>query len=329
MSSYGVAPPGFRAPNATRLGMVRLQVGDLETSLGWYQRVLGLAPVDGRGDRTMLAPAGGGEPIIELRAAPAAGEGRTAAAARPDAAAPARPAAADAAGGAAGPAARAARAHEAPRLGLFHYAILLPSRADLARFVRRLHELRVPFGASDHLVSEAVYLQDPDGLGIEVYADRPRETWAASPDGQLEMATLPLNTGDLLTELGGSTWRGMPDGTTIGHVHLHVGDLRQADAFYHTGLGLDRVVWSYRGALFLSAGGYHHHLGLNTWAGPAAVRPGADEPQLVEWELVLPSSEHVAGAVRGLADAGFSAAADAGGATVQDPWGTRLRLRPG
>ena len=138
---------------------------------------------------------------------------------------------------------------------------------------------------ADHAVSEALYLTDPDGLGIEVYADRPRASWTYRGD-ELVMTTEPLDIGGLITAGEGSDWGGAPDGTTMGHVHLHVGDLARAEAFYHRALGFDKTVWSYPGALFFSAGGYHHHLGTNIWSpGPSA---RADEAKLLEWELVVP-----------------------------------------
>ena len=140
------------------------------------------------------------------------------------------------------------------------------------------------------------------------------------------MTTEPLDLRDLLRGGGDSAWSGMPAGTTMGHVHLHVGDLDRASAFYHRGLGLDRMVWSYPGALFLSAGGYHHHLGTNTWARGAAPA-GEDEARLLEWELVLPDAAAVAGAVQSLHANGVDAQPDADDRTVADPWGTRVRLR--
>jgi catechol 2,3-dioxygenase len=130
---------------------------------------------------------------------------------------------------------------------------------------------------ADHLVSEALYLSDPDGLGIEVYADRPRHTWRHH-ERQLAMASDPLDVPSLIAAAGGAVWDGAPPGTTMGHVHLHVGSLADAEAFYHRALGLDKTVWNYPGALFLAAGGYHHHLGTNTWSpGPG---PSADRAQL-------------------------------------------------
>jgi catechol 2,3-dioxygenase len=212
------------------------------------------------------------------------------------------------------------------RLGLYHFAVLLPDRPSLARFVRHLGDIGERAGMSDHLVSEAIYLADPDGLGIEVYADRPREHWRR--DGrQLAMATEPLALDDLLPTAGTEGWTGMPAGTRMGHVHLHVGDLRRAEAFYHAALGLDKVVWGYPGALFLSAGGYHHHLGVNTWA-TGAEPAGENEARLLEWEIVLPDQRDVEAALASLEASGAPVEREGAGGVARDPWGTALRLTP-
>ena len=288
--AYGIAASGYRLPAATTLGKVVLQVADLERSLAYYERVLGLRTVERSAQRATLGPHGEDVALVELREHPGA---------RP---VPRR-----------------------GRLGLYHFAILLPDRTALARFLAHLAQLGVYAGMSDHLVSEALYLTDPDGLGIEVYADRPRSTWQAR-DGQLVMATEPLDVHDLLTAAGGKAWTGMPAGTRIGHVHLHVGDLASAAEFYHRGLGLDQMVWSYPGALFLSAGGYHHHLGVNTWAQGA--EPAADDDaRLVEWEVLVPTRDDAAAAIDSLAAVGVEVERDADGGSARDPWGVGLRLR--
>ena len=209
------------------------------------------------------------------------------------------------------------------RLGLFHFAILLPDRASLGRAMLHLHQAGIELGMADHLVSEALYLSDPDGLGIEIYADRPRAEWKSN-GRELRMSTDPLDTGSLLKAAGGEPWSGMPAGTTIGHVHLHVRDLASAKEFYHEALGLDVMVESYPGALFLAAGGYHHHLGLNTWAGPRAEQAKDDEAKLVDWELVLPDRAAAAQAAQSLQRAKFNVDAAAGVAT--DPSGTKVRF---
>jgi catechol 2,3-dioxygenase len=210
------------------------------------------------------------------------------------------------------------------RLGLYHFAILLPDRAALGRFVAHLGRLGAYAGMSDHLVSEAVYLTDPDGLGIEVYADRPRSTWRHD-DRQLRMATEPLDVDDLLRAAGGVAWTGMPAGTVIGHVHLFVGELATAAAFYHEAIGFDKVVWSYPGALFLSAGGYHHHLGTNTWAQHAPVATEEDA-RMLEWEIVLPDEREIALVAESLERGGYTVARGERAATVVDPWGVRVRF---
>jgi len=288
--SYGIAPPGYRLPAGLKLGTVRLQVADLARSLEWYRRVLGVEVRDSPRGVALLAAAGGDRPLIELH--------------------------------------ERAGAQPVPRrgrLGLYHYAILLPNRASLARFVRHLAELGVRAGMSDHLVSEAIYLTDPDGLGIEVYADRPRAEWRHD-QRQLVMATDPLNVDDLLRAAGSEPWTGLPAGTVIGHVHLFVGDLQRAAGFYHAGLGLDQVVWSYPGALFLSAGGYHHHLGTNTWA-TGALPAGDNDARLLEWEILLPTAGDVQAALASVAATGAPVTPGAGNGVATDPWGTTVRVR--
>ena len=287
-SLVGVPAPNFRLPAETQLGKVVLQIADLERSLGYYTRVLGLELV-ARDAGTALLGAGG-RAIVELQ------EKRGVA--------------------------------PVPRrglLGLYHFAILLPDRAALGRFLTHLGDLNERAGASDHLVSEALYLQDPDGLGIEVYADRGRESWVYDASRQVAMATQPLNVESVVAAALGEHWTGAPPGTTLGHVHLHVGDIDQAAAFYHNALGFDKIVWSYPGALFVSAGGYHHHLGLNTWA--AGSRPaGEGDARLLEWEIVLPTAADVDAALQSLSSAGVAVTKDGGGLVARDPWGTQLRI---
>ncbi|MFN8718719.1 MAG: VOC family protein [Gemmatimonas sp.] len=285
--SHGEAPPGFRLPSATRLGTVRLQVTDLDRSIAWYVQVLGLAVIARQDTAAALGVPGNAEPlmILEHRAGSR----------------PVRP---------------------GSRLGLYHVALLLPDRAALGRFIQHLAQHGLRAGASDHLVSEAVYLQDPDGLGIEVYADRSPAHWRRA-GRELQMATDPLDIAAVVASAQGGAWTGAPAGTSIGHVHLHVGDLDVANAFYHAALGFDRMVWRYPGALFLAAGGYHHHLGINTWAAGAAA-PGPDEAQLLGWTLVLPAAADVAALARSAGLAGYDVTRSDQGVLLADPWGTRL-----
>jgi catechol 2,3-dioxygenase len=210
-------------------------------------------------------------------------------------------------------------------IGLYHFAILLPDRASLGRFVDHLAERGEYAGMSDHFVSEAVYLTDPDGLGIEVYADRPRSEWRVD-NNQLAMTTIPLDVNDLVASARGEKWKGAPAGTVLGHVHLYVRNLDEAAAFYHAGLGLDKVVWAYPGALFMSAGGYHHHLGTNTWAASAPLST-EDDARLLEWEVIVPSPSDVDAVASSLQRAGAIVQRDNGAAIASDPWGTQLRVR--
>ena len=188
---------------------------------------------------------------------------------------------------------KSARPKPARSSGLYHVAIRFSSRRELGRVFRRLYEASTEFhGFSDHLVSEAIYLADPDGNGIELYVDRPREQWEKFND-QIKMATEPLDLESLVSELKGDTEANPPidPKTDIGHVHLHVSDLVKAEEFYHGIVGFDVTQRSYPGALFMSAGGYHHHLGVNTWAGKGAPPPPADAVGLLRFGIVLPDGD--------------------------------------
>lgn len=284
---YGIQPDGFRLTDQTRVGRVQLQIADLGRSLEYYEGVLGLRRLVRSADRASLVPENDDRILVELQ------ERRGA-----------RP---------------------APRrgtLGLFHFAILLPDRAALGRFLRHALGRGAVSGVAHHAVSESIYLTDPDGLGIEVYADRPRAEWRAHVDRQLHITTEPLNVDDLIATGGGQEWTIAPSGTTMGHVHLHVGDLDRAAAFYHHGVGLDKTMWTYPGALFLAAGGYHHHLGTNTWSSGAAAP--ADQAQLLSWDLETTEPDAVA---HSLSQAGYAASHHGDVWRAEDPWGTVMRIR--
>jgi catechol 2,3-dioxygenase len=286
---YGIRPPGFRLPAALRLGPVILQVADLECSVDYYTRTLGLSVISRSASTALLAPTGSEEALVSLRERPGA-----------------------------------APVPRTGQLGLYHFAILLPDRAALGRFLSHLMNQGVRAGMSDHLVSEAVYLTDPDGLGIEVYADRPPESWVVRGQ-QLEMTTAPLDADAVIAAAGGAPWTGMPPGTRIGHIHLFVSDLDEAASFYHESFGFDKVVWSYPGALFMSAGGYHHHLGVNTWA-PQAARPETHDARLVEWTVVLANPSGVDELESSLAARGHAVDREQGELIARDPWGTVVRV---
>jgi len=215
--------------------------------------------------------------------------------------------------------------------GLFHFAIVVPSRPDLARALQRVAEAGWRLsGASDHLVSEALYLSDPEGNGIELYRDRPRDQWPVR-DGVLQMDTLPLDLDGVLGELRREdASSGMPAGTRMGHVHLNVGDLTAAETFYSGALGFDVTVRGYPGALFVSAGGYHHHLGLNTWAGEGAPPAPPGSRGLRAFEIVLPSEWALEELERRISDKGIEYERSSDGEEdflrLEDPAGNRLAL---
>ena len=286
--SHGIEPAGFRLPDAAHVGAVRLQVSDLQRSIDYYERVLGLRVSVREGDAAALAAGDDLRPLVWLHAK------------RGIQPAPRRGA-----------------------FGLYHFALLLPDRARLGRFVAHLVRLGTRVGAADHLVSEALYLTDPDGLGIEVYVDRPQGAWRYA-GRELVMTTDALDLVSLQAAGGDREWDGAPTGTVVGHVHLHVGRLEEAEAFYHSALGFDKTVWSYPGALFFAAGTYHHHVGTNTWSpGPSATD---DQARLLDWELVVPSEESADATARSLRAAGYATEGGRAAWTAADPWGTRVRI---
>jgi catechol 2,3-dioxygenase len=211
--------------------------------------------------------------------------------------------------------------------GLYHFALLLPSRLDLTRITVHLAHRRVYMGSADHLVSEALYLWDPDGNGIEIYRDRDPSEWNWN-GGEVDMAVDPLNFKELLAGVShDDEWEWLPAETVMGHIHLHVADLDEAERFYVQGLGLE-VVNRFGGqAIFLSSGKYHHHVGLNTWNGVGAPRPPESSVGLKSYTLVYPSAEAREAAAASLRQLGASVEAEAGGAyATSDPSGNRILL---
>jgi catechol 2,3-dioxygenase len=296
--SFGTPSPAS-APAAspiaadTSLGAVSLTVSDLARSRAFYETALGLS-VRELEDGDLVFGVPGAIDLVRLHG---------------DASAPAL---------------------DRRATGLFHLAILYPSRLDLAHALARLAEARWSLdGVSDHLVSEALYLSDPDGNGIELYRDRPREQWSYA-DGQLEMATLPLDLRNLADELAAADGPqpSAPAGTVMGHVHLQVASIPEAEAFYHGVLGFDVTVRGYPGALFVSAGGYHHHLGLNTWHSAGSGPAPAGSVGLRSYEVVLPGRSELERVLARVRDARLTVDAHGeGAAAVRDPSGNLVVLR--
>jgi catechol 2,3-dioxygenase len=271
-------------PSTLHLGAVQLTVSDLDRSVGFYQDALGLR-VHRREDG-VAALGAGEEELVVLHEEPGA---------------------------------RPAGRHA----GLYHYALLFPSREELARAVRRLVVARAAVtGASDHGVSEAIYLPDPDGNGLELAADRPREQW---PDYRTMYAIRPepLDFRDLLASVGDEpTRQHVGPGLRVGHVHLHVGDVERGLAFYRDVLGFDEIA-DLGSAAFVSAGGYHHHLAFNVWRGEGVPPPPDDAVGLRHWTIVL---DDVAPVRERLDAAGVDYEERDGGLLVRDPWGIAVLI---
>ena len=275
---------------AMRCGSVRLAVRELERSLAYYQQRIGLRLHSVESNTAQL---GVGETVL-LELVEQAG---------------------------ARPVARGCT-------GLYHFALLTPSRAALARVLNHLLATQTPIdGASDHGVSEALYLADPDGHGIEIYRDRPRREWPFVK-GSLGMTTDPLDARGLLSaDRSTAPWDGIDPATRIGHVHLHVADLAAAEHFYVDLLGMELMQRFGGQAAFVSAGGYHHHLGFNTWAGVGAPPAPEHAARLLSFTLSVPAADTLAALVEQLQAGGVAVRATPGGWSVDDPSSNRLMLR--
>lgn len=262
----------FAASAPISVSRVGLKARDAERLAGFYRDVVGLAELS-RADGAISLGAGG-RPLLQIEPAPKA-------------------------------------APDDPRgAGLFHTAFLLPGRADLARWVRFAIEKRIALsGASDHFVSEAVYLDDPEGNGIEIYADRPHEGWSWNGP-HVHMGTERLDVENLLGEIGAGDrgWQGAPEHSIVGHAHLRVGDPAQAEEWWNGRLGFDTVQSFGNSAVFLSTGGYHHHIGANSWR---SARAGQRDPDRA-----------------GLAFLELASRLDADEKVLSDPWGTEVRVVP-
>ncbi|HEX9068165.1 MAG TPA: VOC family protein [Ktedonobacterales bacterium] len=272
-----------------RIGEVHLTITNLDQSLAYYQDRIGLR-LHGR-DGAVARMGAGGPDLLVLHENP--------------------------------------EARRAPRTtGLYHFAILVPTRRDLGLVIEHIATTRTPLqGVADHLVSEALYLGDPDGNGIEIYRDRPRSEW--NYDGStVRMASDPLDFDGILGELEREpgTWDGLPTGTTIGHVHLEVSRIPETQAFYHDVLGFD-VMAQWHGALFVSAGGYHHHLGLNTWKG-VGLPPAPEEAIGLKYFTVeLSSQDEVKRVAERVSAAGHPIEWQGETPVARDPSGHRIMLR--
>lgn len=262
----------FAATTPVHVSKVGLAARDAETVAEYYRDVIGLADLSRRGGTIVLGA--GDQPLLEIAEDKAL---------RPD---------------------------DTRQAGLFHTAFLLPQRSDLARWARRAMERHVRIdGASDHLVSEAIYLSDPEGNGIEIYADRPREDWPFE-GSQVKMATLPLDFKNLIATISNEDagWNGAPEGSVVGHVHLRVGDPAEAELWWREEMGFDTMARYGGKAVFLSSGGYHHHIGANAWQSASAGLRDPGRAGLAWVEL---------------------AAREAGHAGVKtDPWGNEIRIAP-
>lgn len=213
------------------------------------------------------------------------------------------------------------------RVGLYHFAILLPTRQALGITLQHLDDAGIHIGQADHLVSEALYISDPEGNGIEIYRDRPRAEWRKDAAGNYVMATEPIDWHGLLREAQGKEWAGLPDGTVMGHVHLHVNNLQAARVFYCDTVGFEPTadLAQQMGALFIAAGGYHHHLGLNIWAGTDAPKLEPDTAGLMYYTLLLPSEAELAALLSRAEAAGAAAVERDGSWYITDPFGIQLR----
>ena len=282
------AVPTFASRTPLHIGAIGLKVRDMDRVAAFYRDVIGLAILDRGKESTALGA--GDVPFIHLAHQPSA---------EPD---------------------------DPRQAGLYHTAFLMPTRSDLARWILHVARRKVPLtGASDHAVSEAFYLDDPEGNGVEVYCDRPAETWEWTGPA-LKITTDPLDVESILREVApAATYPGAPDGMRIGHVHLRVGDVAGAEAFYRDALGLD-VTRRRQGATFMSSGRYHHHIAANVWHSAGAGRRDGERAGLAWVSLEAADGAAFESAKVRLTQAGQELANTPTGIATADPWGTRLRI---
>ena len=274
----------------TTIGLVALSVADLERSLDYYQHNIGLTLQAREGDVATLGA--GARPLLRLTEQPGARVMRRA-------------------------------------TGLFHFALLVPSRLELARTLDHLLTTKTPIaGASDHLVSEALYLSDPDGHGIEIYRDRTRDAWYDA-QGHLQMDTLQFDAAGVMAELqtyNGPAWNGLDPKTIMGHIHLQVADVAAAHRFYTEVLGFEHMA-DYPQASFLGAGGYHHHVGVNSWQGVGVPPPPETAARLLSYEIYLPTQTALDEVIGRIQTAELPLEEQADGWVLRDPSHNQIILR--
>lgn len=291
LSASGDGAGTTSAGPTLRIGAARLVVADAARSIAFYRQVLGLQ-VLARSSHTVSLGVGGAV-LLELDVRPGA------------------------------------RPKHASETGLYHVALLLPDRPALGAFLRNASASGIALGHGDHGVSEALYLHDPDGNGLEVYRDRPRSQWRRSPDGQVVMGTAAVDLAGVLAAADAVDlrWTGVaPAATTIGHVHLQVDELPAARRIYRDVLGLDVTAdLSSMGALFFGADGYHHHIGSNTWSSRRGPAPGRDTATVRTVEFVVDPAARAAVEHRARAHA-VPLRFDDSALELDDPWGVTLRV---
>ena len=290
-ASLPTTAESFALSRPLHVGQAHLVVADLDLLSRYYQQVLGLKPLEGSASGVVLGA--GGKPLLTLTTR--------------------------------GDAARAPR----NAAGLFHNAFLMPNRAELAHWLAHAAHLGIQFdGASDHLVSEAIYLTDPEGNGIEVYRDRNPDEWTYNADGTVEMATDRLDLQALYESAPKAAWPGMDADAAIGHIHLQVGNVPEADRFYEGVLGLKKMA-SYPGASFFASGAYHHHIAANVWnSRNATARTGA-MTGLNDYALAFNDQQMLASILAKLEAEQIPVDRTAEGYRLLDPWGIGITLVPG
>ncbi|ASR47345.1 glyoxalase [Paenibacillus kribbensis] len=280
-------------PDKTTIGQVSLKVSNLERSIRFYTEVVGFHLLRQTADTAELT-VDGEHPLLTLK--------------------------------------YIENAVILPRqsaAGLYHFAILLPNRVALGLSLRNLLAHEIEIGQGDHDVSEALYIHDPDHNGIEIYADRPREQWKKDANGFYIMGTDPVDAEGLVAISENIPWQGLPQGTVIGHVHFHVSNLLKAQQFYCDVLGFDITSRYGSSAMFISAGGYHHHMGLNIWAGEGAPPAPENAAGLDYFELIVPDQKELDTIVARLAAAGYAVQERDGAKYVADPFRINIKLVSG